>query len=186
MGMDVTPEEVMEVMAREAPVDLRLATRMPNGAYKRFHDTEATWTDMHERGLVDKELYSKLLNGRHSFKQTLPAAAASDFVRMVGEAKNPTPYLAMVSQAAGAKKIGNDLVAIRREDIPGMDSRELSEIINEPLVREELSFEGGMQLLEVMAAKKVAEGDMDNEELKLLLRTAKAFQSQVRRLMGDA
>lgn len=179
----VTPDELVEVMAREVPADLRLAGRMPGKTFKRFHDTEQTWTAMLEMGLIDDRLYKKALDSRFSFKVHLPARAAGDYIKGVAEAKNPTPMLAMVSQAVGAKRIGNDVVPIRREDVPGMDSRELMEVIKEPLVRKELSFEGGMEILEVLATKHVQEGAVEDDEMKEFLDAARHFKRMMKKVI---
>lgn len=184
VGAPPTPEEMQEVMARDVAQDIRLAARL-QGKSKRFHDAEQLSAFFYEVGLIDYDLYKKITSSRWGFKNMLPAQAAMDYIKAVSESKNPTPLLAMVSQTVGAKKIGNEVVPIRREDIPGLASKDLIKLIRDPVVRRDLTFEGGMEILEVVASKKMAEGSIDQEAMQAFVDASKAFRKALQSLVGE-
>jgi hypothetical protein len=88
----------------------------------------------------------------------------------------------MVSQSVGAKRVGKQLVSLRRADVPGMDARSIKQLIEEPQLREELSFDGGLELLEHLANRLRSEGAADDEETRSLVAAARHFRSQLARL----
>jgi hypothetical protein len=179
----VTPEEQLEVMARELPPDLRLAGRMPGKTYLAFHNAETILANMLEIGAIDDALYKKVLDGRFSFKNMFPARAAVDWVKAVSEMKNPGSFVAMVSNAAGAKIIGNEVVPIMRADVVGLkDSRSIMEVIRDNLVKEQLSFHDGLEILETVEQRLKQEGVQDDVETAEALDTIRSFKSLMRKL----
>lgn len=183
----VTETELMEAMAREMPPDVRMAVRMPGEHFKSFHRTELMWTMALEEGKIGEALYNRIMGkgegGRASFKYNAPAMALPDYVKAIAEAKNATPLLAPVSQAVGAKVVGDKVVPIRREDVPGMDARTVTEIMQESLVRKDISFQSGIEIAEMLAAKKVTEGTIDDEEAKEVIELSRKFGKVLNKLL---
>ena len=179
----LTPEERQEVMAQDVPAPVRLAAYMPAGrAFQEFHRVETALAHMHELGLLPLELYERILDHRLSYRYYAPVATAPDVVRALAEAKNPTPLLAMISQTVGAKKLGDRILPIRREDVPGMDTRSLEELIQEPLVKKRLSFEAGLEIVRQLAKRRAKTGQDQDEEVERLLAAARALEEKLRTL----
>lgn len=180
-GMPLTPAEIAELQARDVPSDIRLAARM-GPDYRTFHDDEQIMASLLEDGFIDEELYALVEQSRFGYKNYLPAHAAPDFVRTVSEVQNSAPILTMVSQTVGGHRVGDVAVPYRRQDIAGMDSRSIKELIKEQLVRGEISFAEGMDLIDQFAAKREQEGETDAEEADKLRTLAR----QWKRMMEEA
>lgn len=180
----VTPDEILEALAHDMPPDMRLAGRLPGDYYRTFHRTEMIWTHMLELGLISSAVYESVMGARLSFKFNLPAMAAPDYIKFVATSSNPAPLLALVSQSVGAKKLGDSTVPIRREDVMGMDPRTIQDLMQERLVRQELSLEGALAAAEIVISKQVEEGSLDDEDAKDLVRGARQFRQVIDRLLG--
>ncbi len=173
-GPAPTPQEAAEAMARDVSPEMRIGA-MLQSHYGKFHDVEATLTHMFEIGYLSGPVYAAVMASRFSFRQSHPARAMPDFMRVLGEVRNAGPLLQMVSQSVGARRIGQKVVPIRRKDVPGMDARSVFDVINEPLVREELSFGEGMAIIRELATKMGAEGDVDEEDMEEVRQGFSAF-----------
>lgn len=182
--LTATPDEQAELFARETPSDIRLAARMPGKAYTEFHTIDQTWAFMLERGLITQEVYEDVQQGRFSYKQKIPAAAAPDYIEKVGQAKNSVPLLAMVSQAAGYRRKGDQLEAILRQEVPGLDPRSIVEHIMDPLVQDQISLRGGLEMLQVAAKKKVEVGEWEDDEAKKFVELSRKFAPLLEQLVG--
>lgn len=179
----LTPEERQEVMAQDVPAPVRLAAYMPAGrAFHEFHRVETALAHMHELGLLPLELYQRILDHRLSYRYYAPVATAPDVIKALSEAKNPTPLLAMISQTVGARKLGERVLPIRREDVPGMDTRTMEELIQEPLVKKRLSFDAGLEIVRQLAKRRAAAGLGQEAEVEKLLAAARTLEEQLRTL----
>lgn len=180
---DVTPEQLQEVLAHQMPPDLRLAARMPK-TFSKFHNLDAIVHHMYEKGWISKETFEGTQNSRFSYKQKMPAEAAQDYIEGVMGAKNPAPVMAMVSQAAGARRRGDKVEPILRSEVPGMDPRSIQQVINDPLVTEELSLSAGMEFMQIMAAKMANEGEIEDEDVKEFTKVSNTFLRLLDKMMG--
>jgi hypothetical protein len=90
----------------------------------------------------------------------------------------------LVSQSVGAKKLGDSTVPIRREDVLGMDPRTIQELMEERLVRQEMSLDGALAAAELVISKQVDEGSLDDDDAKDLVRSARQFKRVIERLIG--
>lgn len=180
-GAPIEKDEITEVLAHYQPSDVKLGSRL-GPLFPIFTDVERVLTSMVENGWIDSALYGRVIDSRFSFKQTLPDMAMSTILKGVSESKNANVFLSMWSTAAGAKRIGDKIVPVMKSDIPGMDAREMHELINERLMREEVSFKDGMDVVKAIIERAKVRGEMDDEEAKEFITAASTVQRHLSKI----